>query len=366
MTIFLNYLKRLLKNRVQLLIMLILPILPIIPIVTDTSVAVESVTLGIVDDDKTELTYALINNLMTKCKVVSIEKGNIENNMINYRIQYAIVLNDGFTSVMIESGECHIEGYSKKESDMTQFIKTYIDSFINPVKQISASSGGNSTTFYQGLHFYQDGILSIADEPVKKSDQTKADAAWSMIFQFMMFSSVFASNILIADKENRTFFRTLSAPVSVKNYIIQVILCLLTISVLQVMVLTTVTIWGFGIYPGTSALDMLALLIVFSLVCVSLGLAVSVFCTNTILNVVAGIGIVVLMSVAGGAWGDVHSSATAGNALKLIPVTWAIDGMNKLINNGALASIVKNLGVLILFSIAFFLVGIWKKTEIAK
>jgi ABC-2 type transport system permease protein len=267
---------------------------------------------------------------------------------------------------MIKSGGSKLTGYTKEAPDFSPLIKSYADSFINPVKSIAAVSGGSSDKFYSGLKYYSEGALTVGNELVAVPDKGKANSAWGMMIQFMMFSSVFSATLLITDKENRTFFRTLSASIRMKSYMFQSILSFLTIAILQIAVLLAVTVGGLGVYPGVSVLNMFVLLAVFSLVSISMGIAIGSFSRSTLQASIYGAGIVVLMSLMGGAWGSLPTSGMVRNLSKLIPVTWAVESVDKLVDNASLASITGNLGILMLFAVVFFLLGTWRKADIAK
>ena len=70
---------------------------------------------------------------------------------------------------------------------------------------------------------------------------------FALFLMFMMFSSTYAATQLLTDKDNKTFFRTLTAPISIKSYMFQNILSYLVVTVLQVSVLVPVIVFVFGV-----------------------------------------------------------------------------------------------------------------------
>ena len=366
MIVFLNYIKRIFKSKAQLVVMLILPLLPVIPLAMGAPTVEQSVIVGIADEDHTVLTSAFIDAMKSNCKVLDVNKDTIENGLLNSTIHYAIVIEKGYSERMIKSGDSLIMGYTKSDMDFTPLIRSYADSFINPVKSIAAASAGSSEKFYSGLKYFTEGTLKVDNEMVSMPDTSKAKAVWGMMIQFMMFSSIFSATLLITDKENKTFFRTLSTSIRLKSYMFQSVLSFLTIALLQIIVLLIITVAGLGVYPGVSVFNIFILFAVFSLVSVSMGIAISSFSRNTIQASIFGAGIVVVMCVMGGSWGALPTSGIVRNLSNLIPVTWAIESVDNLLNNGNLASIAGNIGILLLFATVFFLLGTWRKTDIAK
>jgi len=194
----------------------------------------------------------------------------------------------------------------------------------------------------------------------------KDNTPWGMMIQFMMFSSIFSATLLISDKENGTFYRTLSASVSMRRYMFESILSFVSLAVLQTTVLLVVVVAGFGVYPGVSVFNMFLLFTVFSFVSVSMGIAVTSFCRNTVQASILGVCTVVLTGVMGGAWGALPSSGIVRNLSKLVPVTWIIEGVEQLLQDGSLVSIAGHIGILLIFAMIFFLLGTWRKADIIK
>ena len=105
MIVFLNTMKRILKNKAQIVVMLILPLLPVIPIAMGTPSAAHTIIVGVVGEDGTILTTAFTDALKSNCKVIIVEKDKIETGLFNATMHYAIVIEKGFTENMIKSND---------------------------------------------------------------------------------------------------------------------------------------------------------------------------------------------------------------------------------------------------------------------
>ena len=354
MTIFFNIIKRLFKNKFQLLLMFILPIIIVVPILTDTGRP--SIKLGICDLDNSKLTNSLVNSLKVNFNVININKNDINKSLKNSKINYAIIIDKGYTDSLISGKEAAIEGYKSSKMDIAEAVSASIDSFINPVKAIAKASRGNSEIFYKSFDVYTSGHVKFEDLSVKKIDPLIQKMVWGIVVLFLLYSSIFSASIICNDKENGTFYRTISAPVKLKSYMLQNVLCFLAISFIQIVILSFLSVYVFNVTTGKSIWNMIFLLTVFSLVSVSMGVAISSLSSSTIKANVFGFSISVLFSFLGGVWGDI-SSPFLKDAAKFIPVTWVMDGVKKLLDNGKLSETAGDIFIMMLFAVIFFLIG---------
>jgi ABC-2 type transport system permease protein len=366
MTVFKNVIKRILRSKAQLALMLLLPILPLFPIMMDTPAAARSFDVGVVDMDKTELSNAFIKHIEGSAKIKYLEKDKFETSLISSEVDYIIVIDKGFTDNMINTADAAVKGYANKTMDITPIINTYTDTFLGPVKNIARAALKDKDKFYNGLREFLSGKLTVSNVAVEKNDLTRSKVGWGMVIMFMMFSSVFATTLIIADKENKTFYRSLTAPLKIKSYMIQSILAFLIISMLQALVLTLVMVFLFDAYAGVSILNMYILLAAFSVIGVSLGVAVSSFLKTSVQASVVGVLIVVFTCVLSGAWGTGVSSEIVRNIMKFMPVSWGMQAVEELLKDLSIIDITKEIGIMLVFSFIFFLLGTWRKADIAK
>lgn len=366
MTIFFNNIKRILKSKIQLTVLFILPLLPLIPICLDNFGSINTIKVGIVDNDRTNLTSTLQYILKSQFKIIDIQQKDINSSINEAKADFVISIPKGYTDKIINLQDVQIEGYANKDKNITPFMRRFIDGFINPVKNMAKISNKNTNMFYEGLKPLRENIIAESQKSKAKPVKKNSNSAWGMIIQFCMFSAIFASTTIIIDKENKTFFRTLSSPVSLRNYMFQIILSFCFIALLQLIILSSVAVFGFGIEAGKSLINVIAVLIAIDLVSVSFGIAVSSISRNVTKATMIGISLITVMCMIGGAWGMESSSKVIQNISKLVPVTWAMEAIEKLTDNKALGSMMQDISILLIFAVVFFLLGTWKKADIVK
>lgn len=357
MTVFIYTLKRLLKNIVMVVVIVVLPLIALIPTAISATKSA-GISVGVVDNDKTSFTTKLIHRLDKNLSVTIISKKNIKNGLYSSSITYAIVIPKDFTSDIINGKSPKISGYGLKEKDCSKVVGAMIDSLVYPSKLIAKRIRGCSAAFY----------ASIAKIPPVKAASQKKDNKMTLdlIIQFIFMASVFASTVIISDKEAKTFYRSFTAPISMRSYMLQSILCFLLLSLLQIAVLFFAAVNFLGVDPGKNPVNILILFDAAAVVSVALGVAVSSVCKSTLQATGIGLGIVIVMCMFGGAWGITPASPLALAIAKILPYYWSADAMGKLIVGKPLASVGGDLLILFGFAAVFFLAGTWRKSDIAR
>lgn len=370
--IFISNIKRILKDKGNLFMMIIFPMI-FITISMSASMGESKITVGIVDHDKTKFTQALINNIKQTSDLKYIDEANIKDTLVDSKADYILVIDKGATESIIQnkaaSAATAIKGYSIKEANIALPTKYYIENFISAAKNIGIASKGSEEDFYKGLDNYNKGNFRVVYNSVKTKGNNGRNAIQGVGFLIMsmLFLSNNAAQLILEDKGNKTFYRIFAGPISAKNYMLQNILSFFAILILQLGVIFSIMKFGFNADFGPSILNFFALYAIFSLVCVSLAVAVISISKDTRQAGAINTFITVPMCMLGGCF---WSSDFMPNIMKKIgnfmPTTWVMKASEKLINGDNLSSVGVEISILMLFLLVFILLGSWKKADITK
>lgn len=364
MTVFTNVLKRILKNKIQLFLILVLPAIFMVPISLNMN-SEHPLKVGILDNDKTTFSNILYDSLKTKTDVLSISSSNNHADVLNSKIDYEIIINKGFTSDLIKGKDVQLEGYYHKNSVRSIPIRQYLKSFVDSSKAIALSANGNETKFYEGMSRYNNLGVNTNYNTIANIDRERSYSSLGLFLMFMVMTSVLFTTLLLRDKENRTFYRTITAPVSLKSYMMQNIFSFLIISFIQVTLVFVILKYFIGIYMGDSIIKMYVVFLFASVMCVSLGIAISSISRNTVQAGFIGLFLSLPMSFLGGCW---WPNTTAPDILRDIgrftPVYWVMEAVNKLLHNESLVSIWNELLIIVVFAAIFFFLGTWKRESL--
>lgn len=365
--IFKSNLKRILKSRINLIFMIIFPIV-FVSISMASSFQLPKTTVGIVDKDKTRFTKDFIKNLSEKNNVRVFNEADIKDKLINNGADYIMVIDKGFTEAIINNKEAALRGYSIQESNISLPTKYYVDSYINSVKNIGAASKGDEEKFYNGLESFNKGSFKGVYRDINNS-QRKSNTLQAL--GFLIMSMIFLSNntaqLILDDKQNKTFFRIFASPISTKSYMLQNILSSLVILLIQITLIFTIMVKIFHAEFGMSLFSVYALYLLFSLMCVSLGVAVVSISKNTRQAGAINSFITVPMCMLGGCfWPISFMPDILVKISNFMPTTWILRAASKVIDGSSLVGVKTEISVILLFTLVFILLGSWKKADITK
>jgi ABC-2 type transport system permease protein len=371
MTIFVSNLKRIFKKRVNKLTIFLAPIVFIIIAFSINTAG--SINVAVADKDNTEFTNTFIKGLEEKCNVEVMSEDNIKTGIINKTVNYGIVIDKGFTENIINGEDAQIKAYRTEGADVasgghvTSVVKLYIDNFISAAKNISKNTKGNKELFYSSLKDYENGSFKSENIVFGSTvgDGQKEKLALGMLGYAMLLIATFSTNLILEDKKNKTYIRMFASPLKNWSYMLQNILSFLIVVLIQVIIAFMFMIGVFKAQLGASVLNMFLIFAVYAASCVALGLAIGSLSKNIKQASILGLLINTLVGMFGGFfWPKEYMPDTLVTIGKFTPAYWLTDGMDKLLTSPSITSAAQDIGIILLFTLAFFMVSSWKKVYI--
>ncbi|AIQ26133.1 MULTISPECIES: ABC transporter permease [unclassified Paenibacillus] len=366
MIIFQNNLKRLFKKKGKLITMLVIPIV-FTMIIIGGSVQQSKYKVGIADEDKTPYTQMIQDKLSKDSRLIVLKKEDIQDQLINNKIDYAIQIDQGLTEKLIQGQDAKIKTFSVEESDATLPIKMDIQSFTNAAANIGKSSGGSSESFYEGLKLYQNGSFTSELKVIedKGRDLSQSLRALGFLVMSMVFLITTSTTMIIEDKTSGVYKRLLYSPMKQKSYMLQNILSFLGLSVFQILIVFYVMIKGFKLDMGTHLVTLILFFMLFSLVCISMGVLVSSFSSTTRqANALIGLINVPICMLGGCFWPREMMPSVLKGISEFVPTTWILIAAEKILNGKGFSSLYLETGVLLLFFLLLFLLSSIRKPRI--
>lgn len=369
MNIFTSTLKRLFRNKLNLLFMLVVPTLMIGIIFGFGDWGINQVTLGLVDQDNTPLTETLKESIRESMDLVILEESEVRSALAAGKVSYILVIQEGFTQDIISGRTPAIRGYSIQESNMALPAKMKVESFVAAAKNIATAADGNSDRFYEGIAHYRQGSFHLKPQRLSENGRSIdfALGGTGLLVMNMMLLAAFSTLILLTDRENRTFFRVMTTPLSLKSYMLQSILCFLLISLVQIASVLLVIRFVFNIYLGPSIPNLFLVLALFALVSVSMGVAIASLAKNMRQAATAISLAVTPMSMLGGAfWPREMMPQFLQSIGQFMPTAWVMDAARSVMMGNSLISITTEIGILLAFALVFFLLGTWRRVDVSR
>jgi len=367
MTILIGNLRKIFKKKLRVFVIVILPAIMLLLMSSSVIDKSQTLNIGIIDQDNTEYTIMLKNHLALQTKIAEITQDQMNNELFNSKVDYVIVIEKGFTARLLKGEDVEAKGYYLKNSIQSMPVQNYVESYISSAKRIAMVIGGDEQRFYKNLKNSSDVNLQLDYKVLTEIERQKSYALLGIFIEIILLTSVMFIMLIMADKENKTFYRTLTAPVSLKSYMFQTILSFLLVSIIQVTIGFIVIKGLIGIYMGNSIFIMFLLLLTASVLAVSIGVVVSSISKSILQASFLGLFIAFIMGSLGGCIWE-HDLAT--NIMRTIgkftPVYWIMDGVSKLLQEQGLFVVSGDILIVLLFAMVFFLLGTWRKEDIAK
>jgi ABC-2 type transport system permease protein len=312
MTVFRYTLMRLMRNKINLLMVLICPPLFIGMIFGLGNFGPTEITVGLVDLDNTPLTQILAETLSRTSPVVMLEEEGIRSALAGGKADYILVIDSGFTQDIIAGKDPGIRGYSIQEANLASRAKLQVEGFVGAVKGIAANSQG-SEDFYRGLAAYEAGSFAVKTRSFA-TEARSVDGAMGgigMLAMNMLLLSSFTTVNLIKDREN-------------------------------------------------------LVMAVFALLCVAMGMALASMARTTQQAGTASSLIITPMCMLSGLfWPRAIMPDILQTIGKFLPATWAVEAAQKVMMGNPLTDVGMELAILLGYILVFFLLGTWRRVEVA-
>lgn len=368
MGLFITNLKRILRKKTNIMFMIIIPVVLITFVMASGNFEGE-IRCGVVDNDKTRFSQDMIQNLKKRNNIEIIGEDEIKKKLVDQTINCAVLIGKGFTSGLIEGKDVKIRSFSIQETNLSAPFIVNVESYLNAAQNIAVSAGGDVEKFYTGMGYYNSGNITAHYEIVRNRERSvsQTSAGLGFLVMNMLFLSSLSAMIMIRDKQSKTLFRTFSAPVTVKKYMLANIASFFTISVVQITLIFLFMIYVVKADMGASTADLYSLTLVFSLVCVSMAVAI-----NTVSRDLrqSGLFLTMLLSpmcmLAGCWWPRSLMPEVLQKIADFVPPTWIMKAYDKVLRGGGLASVLNEVLIMLAFSLIFFLLASWRKTDIAE
>lgn len=369
MTIFFNNIKRIFRKKSNLIIMFVIPITLISIIGSVSSSKGSGITVGIVDNDNSKLTSIIKNKLSESDEVKVITKDKIKDEIINKKIDTAIVIPKGFTEAAINNSDNEkIQMYGIKGIANDSSVKYYINSFTSAARNIGKAAKGDRDKFYDGIKEYQKGSFSseIKFTDGKKEKEQVSSNLIGFLIMGVVYLSTMVTTLILQDKKDGVYKRMFACGVKASSYMFQCIASFVVVTFIQIAAILVIMKYMLNIYLGPSIFSLFIVLAVFGVSSVALGVAIS----NRSKTLKQASALVTLVStpivmLGGCFWPRDVVGPTLQRIGDFVPTTWAMEASSKIISGNSIMNVGKEMGIIVVFVMLFFLIAMTKRVDSA-
>ncbi len=365
MKIFKSNIKRILRDKASMISMILVPVVFIsLYFVANTSGGT-GIRIGIHDGDKTVLTGIISENLEEHFTLREVPVEKMQEMLLVGDLDYAVHFPKGYTEGTILGERPGVEGYESMDNQRYQPFILYFENYLSGVHTLAEGAAGEEALFYQGLESYDQGIFGVHYET---TGVTPAHTTGAMGFLIMgiLFFSIRSTTLILKDRKTKIFQRILTSPLSIKQYMFENILSFALLILIQIALILGIVAGVFRVPMGPSLINLFVILFLFGLSSISLGISmVSLGKDQHKMTTLTSLLVTPMLMLGGVFWPTEIMPETLQNIGKFIPVTWAMKGIEGVLYGSGLEDLWFEALILIGFSLLFFLLGSWKREDVA-
>jgi ABC-2 type transport system permease protein len=178
-----------------------------------------------------------------------------------------------------------------------------------------------------------------------------------------VFIPLFAISALFAyERQQGTLRRLLTTPSSKATFLLGTLSGQVAIALLQMLLLVSFAILVMKLNWGREPLALFVILLTSALAAAAFGTTLGTFIKTE--GQASGLSVMfgMVFALMGGCWYPLELfPSTVQNVVKILPTTWAMQGMLDLVlRGGGLMDILPEAGVLLGFAVIFFSMGVWR------
>lgn len=300
---------------------------------------------------------------LNQITITIMDEAAMKRDLAAGKLDSGIVFGEGFAASVRAGQPEHLDIISVKGAQVTAYVKAMLHSYVGNVSAIGRSAGGDDARFDAIYTAYSQQRFKVTAETLEDTSNLKSMTYQSIGFliAFMMYSAVSMSEMILKEKENRTFLRLLSAPVSARTYVLSNVAVNVVIMLLQITVTLIVMKNILHIDSGIPYGNMIAALILFAFTAIGLSLLIVAFSKSS-----AGAGalqnlIITPSCLLAGCFFPMDIMPdTMRKISNFMPQHWLLDMINQLQQGVAFGSLALHMSILIAFAVVFALIAIFR------
>lgn len=232
-----------------------------------------------------------------------------------------------------------------------------------------ASESDRQAYFEQGLELAQTSLAEMPEQLVVTRPETTpedngfdnaAHQSAGQLITWVFIPLLGTSALLAYERSNGTLRRLLTTPTNKATFLLGTITGQLAAALVQMLILVGVGQLFLGLQWSQDPLALAVMLISFGLAAVALGTMLGTFIKTE--QQASGLSIMLGMTMAllSGCWFPLEFFPPVAQTIaRLLPTAWAMQGLTDLVIRGqSLPQILAEAGVLLLFAILFFVIGV--------
>lgn len=362
----LNTLKITFRKKSNIFVFLFLPVIIVTFVMSTYSITDSKLKVGLNNNASgsviaEDFTAAL--NGQDKFKVQQVKEEDINNLLTEGKVDCVITIPENFDASVYNASMSKIKITTIKGQEATAWVQNYVNYYVKSLMDLGKASGGDKSVFNKLYEGFKTKTLTVHTNIVKdkSADNYKTVQSIGFLIMFMLYGATTTSGLIIKEKTEKTYFRIFSTPVNSRIYIGANVLANMCIMSVQSILVVLSSKYILKLNTGVPDLELIAILILFGFVSVTLGILLVAFSSTSRQAGTLATLIITPTCMLSGCWWPLEIMPDfMQKAANFLPQTWALEAVKELQNGKTFLSVAPILLILAAFAMAFFLIGMYK------
>jgi len=310
----------------------------------------------------TQDTIAFVSGLK-QVEIRETDEATLRQEIAAGKLDSGLVIEAGFADSVRTGKPERLNLVSVKGMQVTAYVKAMLDGYIGNVAAIGQATAGDAGRFDAVYRAYKQAGFQVDAESLQDTSHVKDMTYQSVGFllMLMLFSATNLSEIILKEKENRTFLRLLSSPVSARTYVLSNVIVNGMILIVQVIVMLICLKYVFGVDSGVPFGELLATLLLFAVAAIGLSLLIVAFAKNSKgAGALQNLIVTPTCLLSGCFFPPEIMPETVRKIANFLPQHWALDMISKLQTGHAFGSLYLNMAIMLAFAALFAVVAVYR------
>ncbi|APH15576.1 ABC-2 type transporter family protein [Clostridium sporogenes] len=363
-----SILKRTFRKKSNIITFILLPLLAVFIALFLNASGTSYSKIGVVDLNESYLSKDMIKSIDSKKNfvVVKVSKNNMNKQLLDKKVDCVVVIPKDFHKEIMEGNFKKLDIISVRGEDITSWIKNCLNYYIDNLTNISLVSNKDEKTFkdmYDGFK-KQDLKLNYKTIGDKTKSKSVTKQSIGLLLVFMLIASSTASSFILKDKANKTYYRIFCSNISKSKYIIANVIANFIIFLIQIFVILFMSLYVLKLNFYIDTKIMFIILCSFGFVSIGFGIIIAAFSKS--LNqssYLSNILITPTCMLSGCFWPLDMMPNFMQKLANIFPQTWILKAIDSLQQGKSFNEAILYIGIVILFAVSFFIIGILKLTK---
>ncbi|MDY0406936.1 ABC transporter permease [Virgibacillus sp. 179-BFC.A HS] len=325
----------------------------------------QSLAVGIVNEDPGKITDETIDYLHTKTgiDVQALKRDKISEALTSGNVDAVITIEKGFAEGILRQHPGHITVVSIKGNSVTAMLKATLYQYMDNLVALSTAANGDAEQFTMMYEQYKQTEFGM--QTTEMGDLSRqfnmTQTAIGFLIMIMMISASNLSEIILKEKQERTYYRLLASPITTKTYITANLLVNMIVMIIQFLLTLLILTGVFHINLGIPFWEICLVMLLFSIISVGLSLVIITFANSrSAVGALKNLIIIPTTMLSGCFWPYEIMPKVAQRIAEFLPQRWILKTLTQMQEGSAIENLYMNFLVLFAFALAFFLIAAYR------